>query len=229
MDITKFNKELGKKITMARVLESRNQIEDAVKIWLEISEMTLNLSKSKNLEVSFRNMLINRTKGIFEHIRQLKGEKSDEMEFIEEIETEETSQLNSSSGEKVEELNTISDEKEVQIKKPEENVDPIGRKVGEDTEFENIPEGFKEIKASEDFTIITPHDKEIIQKRLNQIEKSKISNQKQEQIPKQDFLSNQERFEFERPEDGKRMICFACGAKIEKNKKICPNCGANIE
>ena len=228
MDITKFNKELGKKVAMAKSLENRNEIETAVKLWLEISEMALNFSKSKNLEASFRTMLINRTKGILRHIRQLKGDKEEEV-FREEIEAQDELQFNSSNDEKMEELSTIPDETEVQIKKPEGSVFLNHIKVIEDSEFKNIPDGFKEVKASDDFKIITPHDKNYVQKHLNQIEKSEISKQKQEQIPRQNSSSNQDRFEFDQPEDGKIMICFACGAEVAASKKICPNCGANIE
>jgi len=229
MDITKFNKELGKKVAMAKSLENRNEIETAVKIWLEISEMALNFSKSKNLEASFRNMLINRTKGILKHIKQLKGDKSEEEVFREEIEAQEELRPELSSYEMNHDKSNIFDEMEVQIKKPEENVDLNNMKVIEDSEFKNIPDGFKEVKASDDFKIITPHDKDFVQERLSQIEKSEISKQKQEQIPRQNSSSNQDRFEFDQPEDGKIMICFACGAEVAASKKICPNCGANIE
>ena len=229
MDITKFNKELGKKIAMAKTLENHNEIEAAVKLWLEISEMTLNFSKSRNLEASFRNMLINRTKGILKHIKQLKGDKSEEEVFREEIEAQEELRPELSSYEMNQDKSIISDEMKVQIKKPEESVDFNNTKVIEDSEFKNIPDGFKEVKASEDFKIITPHDKDFVQKRLSQVEKSDISKLKQEQIPRQKFSSNQERFEFDQPEDGKTVICFACGTEIPLNKKVCPNCGANIE
>ncbi len=229
MDITKFNKELGKKVAMAKSLENRKEIEAAIKLWLEISEMTLNFSKSRNLKASFKNMLINRTKGIFEHIKQLKGDKSKEEVFREEIEAQEELRPELSSYEMHQDKSTISDEGEVQIKKPEENVDLNNMKVIEDSEFKNIPDGFKEVKASDGFKIITPHDKDFVQERLSQIEKSEISTQKQEQIPRQNSSSNQDRFEFDQPEDRKIMICFACGAEIAGNKKICPNCGAKIE
>jgi len=147
----------------------------------------------------------------------------------EEIEAQEELRPELSSYEMNHDKSNIFDEKEVQIKKPEENVDLNNMKVIEDSEFKNIPDGFKEVKASDDFKIITPHDKDFVQERLNQIEKSEISKQKQEQIPRQNSSSNQDRFEFDKPEDGKTMICFACGAEIAGNKKICPNCGANIE
>ena len=225
MDITKFNKELAKKVAMAKRLENRNEIEAAVKLWLEISEMTLNLSKSKNLDISFRNMLMTRTKGIFAHIKQLKGEVSEDDEFRDKIESRDEKLFISFNDEKKEELNSISEEIEVRTKKPEESVDFNNLKAIEDSEFKNIPDGFKEVKASEDYKIITPHDKIFVEKRLSQIEKSEASKQKQEQMQS----SIQDRFEFDQPEDRETMICFACGAEIEGNKKICPNCGANLE
>ena len=229
MDITKFNKELGKKVTMAKILEKRNDIEAAVKLWFEISEMTLNFSKSRNLDASFRNMLINRTKGIVEHIKRLKGDQSDEDVFVEEIETQEELQPELPSYEKTKDENTISDEIEAQIRKPKESVDLTRAKVIEESEVKNLPDGFKEIKASEDFKIVTPHDENYVQKHLSQVENKEIPKSEQEQISRKNSLSNQERFEFDQPEDGKTMICFACGNEIPLNKNVCPNCGANIE
>ncbi|MFX1313413.1 MAG: zinc ribbon domain-containing protein [Promethearchaeota archaeon] len=227
MDITKFNRELGKKITMAKSLENRNDIEAAIKLWIEISEMTLNLLKSKNLEVSFRNMLMNRTKGIFKHINQLKGDKSEEEEFREKIKAQDDLDSMPSVDDKME-VSTSSEEMEIQIKKQKEDVDHNTMKIIKDSEFKYIPNGFKEIKASEDYEIITPHDKDYVQKYFNQIGKRDISNQEQKEKSKQLLSSNHDGLEFNQPEGGKTKICFACGAEIAGNKKICPNCGANI-
>ncbi len=65
MDITKFNTQLGAKIAKAKSYEKNGDKESAIKLWIEISEMTLNFSKSPDLDFSFRNMLINRTEQIF--------------------------------------------------------------------------------------------------------------------------------------------------------------------
>ena len=82
MDIAKFNKELGTKIAMAKSYEKHDNSEVAIKLWIEISEMTINASKDPTIETPFRHMLITRTEQIFEHIRSLKTPK--EVQFIEE-------------------------------------------------------------------------------------------------------------------------------------------------
>ena len=73
MDITKFNKELKTRVSLARSYERRNEIDSAIKLWLEISEMALKFSKSRNIDARYKNMLLNRTKGIIEHIKSLKA------------------------------------------------------------------------------------------------------------------------------------------------------------
>ncbi|MCK4687784.1 MAG: hypothetical protein KAT66_06625, partial [Candidatus Lokiarchaeota archaeon] len=84
MDISKFNKELGTKIAIAKSLEKSNEITAAIKLWVEISEMTLRFSKSQNLDFSFKNMLIKKTEGLIQHIKNLKSGK-----IIEDISGEE--------------------------------------------------------------------------------------------------------------------------------------------
>jgi len=92
--------------------------------------------------------------------------------------------------------------------------------VVEKSEYENIPKGFKEIKTSTDFKIITPHDEDYVKKRLGSEPDSTRDKQTQ---PKQ------ERFDFEQPEDNTGLICFACGYdKNPKNAKTCKSCGTEL-
>ena len=39
MDITKFNQELKTKVALANSYEKRKEIDSAIKLWLEISEI----------------------------------------------------------------------------------------------------------------------------------------------------------------------------------------------
>ena len=84
MDLSAFNKELGIKIAKAKVLERNDMVSAAIAIWLEISELALKFSKSRNLDVSFKNMIINRTQGIFQHVKNLKAGQHNEKQIIEE-------------------------------------------------------------------------------------------------------------------------------------------------
>ena len=73
MDISQFNKNLGTKIKKANIFESQNDFKEAIRLWVEISEMILKASKDRSLNVSYRSMLIKKTEQILAHIRDLKS------------------------------------------------------------------------------------------------------------------------------------------------------------
>jgi hypothetical protein len=220
MDVEKFNKALKTKVALAKGCERRNEIESAIKIWLEISEMTLNFSKSRNIDITYKNMLINRTKGILAHIKNLKAGQIEKVLFDEEIiyEEEDTKEETTSESIESEKLGSPKIEKEeIEPRKAKTNndVSSIGN-----SEFKSIPEGFKEIQTSKDFKIITPHDEDYVKKRLES-----ESDSTHEQSPQ----PTQERFDFEPLKDHKGSICFACGYdKNPKNAKTCKSCGTEL-
>ena len=218
MDITRFNKELASRITTAKRHEKSGDIKSAIKLWLEISEMTISLSKNPKLDASFRNMLMNRVRGIFEHIKILKlGEIKEEIvqrgqltevirEESEDFQEQEDSEIITSSS------NTINN-----------------HEISEDSDFKKLPKGFKEIKTSDDFEIITPHDKDFVKKQLDKALDHDYS-KKRNQEGLEEGSKQQERSSFEQPKESKNKICFACG--YDKNlisDKICKNCGTNLE
>lgn len=228
MKISQFNKELGIKISRAKVLEKNNDLRAAIDIWLEISEMTLNFSKSRNLEVSFRNMIINRTKGIFQHIKNLKADQFKEESFREQVKTQEEIPQVESPPEVVTNLNNMMPEIEEQESDHVE-LAISNKKIIEESDFENIPKGFKEIKTSETFKIITPHDENYVKKQLSQEKNSQIFKDKKDGVPEEHPKSIEERFKFEQPKVGKTLICFACGhVNNSKEDKICKNCGTTL-
>ena len=220
MDVEKFNKALKAKVALAKGYERRNEIESAIKIWLEISEMTLNFTKSRNIDATYKNMLINRTKGIVAHIKNLKAGQIEKVLFEEEIIVQEEDTQ--------EEINSklIENEKLASHKIEKEEIEPSEALANNDTnivekpEFKKIPKGFKEIQTSTDFKIITPHDEDYVKKRLNP---------ESDSIHKQQTQPKQERLDFEQPKDGKSLICFACGYdKNPKNAKTCKSCSTKL-
>jgi len=220
MDVEKFNEALKTKVALAKGYERRNEIESAIKIWLEISEMTLNFSKSRNIDATYKNMLINRTKGVVAHIKNLKAGQIEKVLFEEEIIVQEEDTQ--------EEINSklIENEKLASHKIEKEEIEPSEALANNDTnivekpEFKKIPKGFKEIQTSTDFKIITPHDEDYVKKRLNP---------ESDSIHKQQTQPKQERLDFEQPKDGKSLICFACGYdKNPKNAKTCKSCGTKL-
>ncbi len=228
MDITQFNKELGIKIAIAKRFEKKGDIKAAIQEWIDISEMALNFSKSPKIDASFKNMIINRTKGIFIHIKELKAGQikeqitREELEYIEEEPSPEISQ------EKVLGMDTIMQEKQVNQNSILNSTVNSESKIIEDSEFKDIPKGFKEIQPSEDFRIITPHDKDFVEKQRGKAEESVMFGPKK-QAPSEKVTKPADRIDLEQPKDGKSLICFACGYdKNELNDKVCKNCGTEL-
>lgn len=231
MDITKFNKNLAEKVAKANAFEKNNRIQDAIDSWVEISEMALNASKTPNLDFSYRSMIIKKAQQIIEHIKDLKTKIQREIEpssLLDEGAFDEKPFLETDSSETIiyEEIEqkspkTTSTSKEInneEILKKDNEI-----KIVKNSEFENIPKGFKEIETSEDFKIITPHDKDYVEKILKQdIDMSIFKHDKQNS-------QSQQRIELKQPKDDKDIICFACGTISPSNTKICPSCGTELK
>ena len=228
MDITQFNKELGKRIAIAKTYEIKGDIQAAIQQWVEISEMTLNFSKSPKIDPMFKNMIINRTKGIFLHIKELKAGQLKEEVYKDDLKYLEEEPKPEISPEMVLSEDTIRQEEHVNqdsdLNPPVNNES----KIIEDSEFKELPKGFKEIQTSEDFTIITPHDEDFVKKQHVIAEKSEMFKPKKQGVSEGDtqLVTSTD---FEQPKNGKNLICFACGYdKNALNDKVCKNCGTEL-
>jgi hypothetical protein len=223
MDITRFNKELGNKIAIAKRFERNGDIKAAIQEWVEISEMALNFSKSPKIDATFKNMIINRTRGIFLHIKNLKASQSKKEKYIED--------LISPIGELEKEISSESIKNEKILMQEEEISDPdriSTSKIVDESEFKNLPKGFKEIETSEDFKIITPHDKDFVKKQRAKAEDGDHFKPK-EQIDSKSAPKPEDRKNFEQQKDDKNLICFACGYdKNGLNDKVCKNCRTRL-
>lgn len=231
MDIAKFNQELSYKVTKANGLEKHKRFQEAIDLWLDVSEMALNVSKTPNIEIHYKSMLIEKTKQIINHIKDLKSklysqkgrEQISRQEIIpqpklSEIKPREVlidDEIESAPSE-THESSTISND----IKTPDE-IDYV--KVIENSDIKNLPIGFKEIETSEDFTIITPHDKDHVKKMLSQDHDMSIFTRDDKEV------KAQSQDEPKPPLDKTKIICFACGSEIPSNSKICPNCKTEIK
>lgn len=226
MDITRFNKELGNKIAQAKRYEKSNEIKSAIKIWLEISEMTINLSKSRNINITFKNMLIIRTKQIFEHIKYLKSGRIEE----ELLGSKYSSQKEISDVEPSFEYDFNEDEM-AQEQNAAENAnsrDITTSEIVENSKYKNMPKGFKELKTSEDFKIITPHDEDFVKKQFDKAFDSEYFRSKNHETNETHMAKR--KLEIDQLKEGKYKICFACG--YDKNlakDKICKNCGTSLD
>ncbi|MHA1461157.1 MAG: hypothetical protein ACTSO8_06705 [Promethearchaeota archaeon] len=229
MDIAKFNQELSYKVAKANGLEKHKRFQEAIDLWLDISEMALNVSKTPNIKVYYKSMLIEKTKQIINHIKDLKsklyGQKGREQRSKPVlIPSSEFSELKPKE-ERIEdgielapsetpESSTFSND----IKTPGE-IDEA--KIIENSEIKNLPIGFEEIETSEDFTIITPHDKDHVTKMLSQDHDMSIFTHKE--------LKAQNQKDPEPPLDKTKIICFACGSEIPSHSKACPTCKTEIK
>ena len=228
MDITQFNKELGKKISIAKSYEIKGDIKAAIQQWVEISEMALNFSKSSKLDVAFKNMIINRTKGIFAHIKNLKASQFKEEIYIEDLKTPIEVPKEEISSQRIQNENYLDQEEEVNDTSAVNSTINSKHTVVEDSKFQDLPKGFKEIKTSEDFKIITPHDEDFVEKQRAKASESEMVKPKNQQISEEE-TKQVIRLDFEQPKNGKDLICFACGYdKNTLNDKVCKNCGTDL-
>ncbi len=230
MDITKFNKNLAEKVAKANAYEKNNRIQDAIDSWVEISEMALNASKTPKLDFSYRSMIIKKAQQIIEHIKELKAKIQKSIEpsssLIDDVFDEELIHESDSFEEIIykemeqKSPKATSTSKEINYKEiPKKDKET---KIVEDSEFKNLPKGFKEIEASQEFEIVTPHDKDYVEKILKQdIDMSIFKHDKQNSQP-------QQHIELEQPKDDKQIVCFTCGTISPSNTKICGNCGTEL-
>ncbi|MFX1379573.1 MAG: hypothetical protein ACFFA4_10825 [Promethearchaeota archaeon] len=229
MDITQFNKELAIRIATAKRYEKSGDIKLAIKLWLEVSEMAISLSKNTKLDASFRNMLMNRIKGIFEHVRRLKAGQLEEELYVENVESlDEFSDVEDSMETNQGEREDLRYPERSEVKTLKSNT-KRNTKVIENSDLKNLPIGFKEIETSEDFEIITPHDKDFVKKQFDKAFDSEFFKAKKQGTSEVDS-EKPDRADFEHPKDGKTKICFACG--YDKNlikDKVCKNCGTNLD
>ncbi|MFW9902567.1 MAG: hypothetical protein ACFFDY_14970 [Candidatus Thorarchaeota archaeon] len=225
MDITQFNKELATKIAIAKRFEKKGDIQAAIQEWMEISEMAINFSKSPKLDVSFKNMIITRTQGIFLHIKELKASKSQEEIYEYDLKYLEEEPESGMSPEKGIVEDIFTQEEQENQKSIMDSTEIKKSKIIEDSD---LPKGFKEIQPSEDFTIITPHDEDFVKKQRAIAEQSDYFKSPKQSSSEED-AEPPDRIDLEQPKDGKSLICFACGYdKNEPNAKVCKNCGIKL-
>ena len=240
--MSKFNKTLAEKVARANRYEKQNDLQNAIKAWMEISEMALKATKEPRLESSYRNMLIIKTQQIIDHIKSLKVKMTEPIRKEKVIEALTPKKKVTGKQESVEipkEVETqpkITNDLNVSIN---EQVKPETKALSEinivdNSEFKNIPEGFKPIKPPEKFKIVTPHDENHVKKVMSQtIDMDIFRPQKESEPESQESNHNKigqvpARIELEQPKDGSKKICFACGAELPPNSKICSNCGSNL-
>jgi len=276
MDLSDFNKHLKTLVNRARREEARKNVENAKDAWIEVAEFTIKFYKHTKLEPSFRNMLINKTEGIIQHVKNL-DKKLRMSQTLSDLEREQEAESQSLEGDTSvrqtsneilsEEMTETKAPAQPAIDKPQSTFTEGGQaqktkiskeqisspdqetpepesadlpsvpsqapkeepEVIEDSEFKNIPQGFKEIKASRDFEVVTPYDKEEIEKRLSVNHDMSIFKYDDEEVYSEGEDSQQQEKEIKKPDKNQAIICFACGEKNPPGTKKCKNCGTELE
>ncbi|MBD3196507.1 MAG: hypothetical protein GF311_11120 [Candidatus Lokiarchaeota archaeon] len=257
MSINKLNRALKILVGKAKGYENVDKIDDAIDTWVEITEMTIKASKNPKLDASYRNMLINRTQGIIAHIKELKNLKEEKYiekteskreEFFEELPSapshEPSPTPNSDTSQNEPTKSQGPQKSKPYIKKTSDLPSTPKTKpspdIVEDSEFKNLPKGFKQIKPMSDFDILTPHDPDAVKKREELAKKSEYFNELQKKRNEQSTKKSKSphtsksdggEIQLEKKSEDGKVICFACGETIETKGKLpkCPNCGVDLE
>ncbi len=225
MDIARFNKILGDKIKKANAYEGQKLFNEAIKLWIEISEMALRASQDRSLNVSYRSMLIKKTEQIVAHVKEIKPSQVVINDYSIPLETS-NEEFNI---EQDIELPKIPTSDQLETKNFESNNSP---EIIEDSEIRHLPIGFKEIKPSKDIKILTPHDPTIVKKRIEQAEEmdfSVLAAKPTAQEPQQNNIAQgSASIKLEQYTDGGDIVCFACGSQNSKNSEQCKDCGTKF-
>jgi ribosomal protein L40E len=249
MNLSKFNKELSKRISLAKRYENKGNIKQAIELWLEISDLTLKVSKARGLEPSYRNMLIQKTEQIIEHVKELKSPSPRQKTVNIEAENKSIKHEPLSDDEMIKELPDVKNLKKIEAIGKEERKEKRGEErenkdfsnpkkmnsVDNNSEIENISQGFQEIEAPEDFKIITPHDPEYVEKQMNKEvdmnifknkskSKANIDQDDRSKIQK----SSNDKITLDEEDKKGNVICFACGNENPPGSKICKECGTKL-
>jgi len=230
MDIAKFNQELSYKVAKANGLEKHKRFQEAIDLWLDISEMALNASKTPNIEVYYKSMLIEKTKQIINHIKDLKsklyGQKEREQisrsRFIAPLKSSEVVPKEEIVEDENDFLHTETSESSTFSNEIQTSSDIDRAKIIENSDIKNLPIGFKEIKAPENFKIITPHDTDYVKKMISQDHDMSVFTHDDKEIKTKTQTAST-------PLDKTKVICFACGSEILAKSVICPSCGTNLK
>lgn len=231
MDIAKFNQELSYKINKANGLEKHNKVQEAVDLWLEICDMTLKVSKTPNLEFSYKSMLIDKTKQMISHIKNLKQKLISQRRVTPRLEQKPVrqsidSEIKTEPSQSDTILKPASNSVSENLNKSETSITPDDIKevkVVKNSDIKNLPIGFKEIETTEEFKIIAPHDKDHLKKIQEQDHSLNISKKEETDLPLP------KRIEPDPPIDESNIICFACGSEISSKSKKCPTCGTELK
>jgi hypothetical protein len=223
MNIKKFNQVLSAKIAKAKSFENHGDLETAIELWLEISDLTLKASKQSDIEFTYKHMLINKTEQIIQHIKELKSpikkESVDEDIKIQESFTaapeikqdtlKKEKQINNNEKMKSSSNHSHFDNDFVQKNHNVIDKPVVNRNSG----------GIKEIEAPKEFRIITPHDPKYAEKM------KKLSEETDLDV----FKKTKDTYGREEKNLDEKRICFACGAILPPNIKVCTECGTKLD
>jgi ribosomal protein L40E len=258
MNVSQLNKALTSLINKAKLAENHNNIDGAIEGWVKVSELALRASKNPNFSTSYRRMLMNRTEGILQHIKELKDIKNQPKQRKvrtekPEIDAETREKMDQALSESLpktpkkipqesseqgsQESHNTKREKQEQhdqmtMKKPKKpkKQDNSNKNNSWDSQFKDMPEGFRELKTSENFDVLTPFDEESVKKRLSDnVDMSTFKPEMSGEKNKGNSSENNEDIKLEKKDQDGNVICFACGQANPPNVKKCRTCGTELQ
>jgi hypothetical protein len=207
--IVAFNEKLKELVEEAKQYEATKNLKKAIKTWIEISDLCLKFAKKPDIDISFKNMITKKTRNIINHVKSLKQTVSQKERRWIAKEEEEISDFFHNLPE------TPSDVPEIYDSSGTKDGDMASsdQKIRRRPDTQNLPDGFKEIKAKDyDFDTIIPQDEsKVISKDQGETADSKTPTS--QTVPKHKKIG--------RP-------CPFCGANIGENDKVCSHCGTPI-
>jgi len=223
--IADFNEKLKVLINKAKNYEKNKNYKKSIKSFIDVSEFCLQfLSKNPNLDVAYKNMLLEKIRSTISHIKSLKLKIQQIKQISSDLEEEKISTL----------LNDFpvppADEPEsldssVDVGSIEEEIITSDQKVKSPQEFKNIPKGIKEVKTQEyDFKTIIPKNR-----KSNEIQKPESTIHKQIDSTKiQGTNSEKSSYKKETKLKKTTRACPFCGEGIEIDENICSHCGTPL-
>jgi hypothetical protein len=224
--IATFNERLKKMVDKAKNFEKSKNFERSIKSWIEISEFCINFIKTPNLDISFKNMILQKTRNIINHIKSLKINLKQEKQDIWDREKQEIYKLMQDIPETPTDSPEIIDTS-ANNESIDEDTISSDQKVKKIHDFKNIPKGFEEIKPPD-------YNFETIISRDDLKPKSNLKKSKNFQSNKLNSKSlkgaNLKKTEIKKEIKTKKTTraCPYCGGRIEINEKICSQCGAPL-
>lgn len=211
--ISAFNKKLKDLITQAKRYESTKNLKKAVKAWIGISEFCLNFIKRAKVDISFKNMIIKKTKDIITHVKSLKQaiyQKEQKWTARDDEKISEIMQNLPETPSDIPESEDMSDD-EFNVR---DDLASSDQKVLKKPDGKDVPKGVVEINPRDyNFHTIIPGNES-----RKPVSRNETPDKNRKPIAKPVIENKKLGF-----------ACPFCGEKIGHEDKVCSQCGSSLD